>query len=651
MAGTLKSLLVKLGVDSKGFDKGMDSAEKRTGNLTKGMAGMAKVGGGILLGAAVGVGALAAGLASSVGPASDLEESINAVRVVFEEGADEIIKFGESSAIAVGLSSREFGQLSAEMGAMLGNVGIAQADLAGETINLVERASDMASIFNTDVTQAFAAIQSAIKGEFNPLEQFGVKMNMAMINAKALSMGLVETSVDTVRLGAASIKLEKALAKSAEMTKEFGADSLEAREAIASEATAQAALEKVMEGAAGTITDAAKAQAALALVYEQTDKVAGDFQNTSAGLANSQRILKATLEDTKAKIGAALLPAMESLAKIIKDIASSPEFKAFLDKVVEGVANLSGWIERTVPVMLERFKELKNFFEENKGVVVAIFAVMGVAIAAFVYITVIPALIALWTAMWPILAIMAAVAAVAFLVHEAWTNNWGGIQEKVAKAKDWIIKAFNTLKTVVVRIWNKLMTVLGPIFDAFRAAFEGDWFTFGQKIREAWDNVWAMVKTALSTAFTAIKTAVKNFIPRFKSWFQSVNWRKVGLDIIKGIARGITSAVGWIKSAAKNAVRAAWNAAKGFLRSHSESKLFGELGRDMMLGMAGGIGDFAKVPVSVTQDVTRNIATTAGRGAGGSASEGYLRQMAGQKPLDEVKLSRLIRDAILQVSE
>jgi len=167
MAGTLKSLLVKLGVDSGSFNKGMDSAERKTNNLSKGMAGMAKVGGGILLGAAAGAAALAVGLATSIGPASDLEEAINAVNVVFDKGAQEMIDFGKGAASAIGLSAREFNQMGAEMGAMLGNVGIEEDKLAKETISLMERSADMASIFNTDVSQAFAAIQSAIKGEFN----------------------------------------------------------------------------------------------------------------------------------------------------------------------------------------------------------------------------------------------------------------------------------------------------------------------------------------------------------------------------------------------------------------------------------------------------------------------------------------------------
>jgi len=65
----------------------------------------------------------------------------------------------------------------------------------------------------------------------------------------------------------------------------------------------------------------------------------------------------------------------------------------------------------------------------------------------------------------------------------------------------------------------------------------------------------------------------------------------------------------------------------------------------MMLGMAGGIDDFAAVPMGVTQEVTQNIAAVPGRpvlaAPAGGSSGGY----------DERKLARMIRDAILQVAD
>lgn len=585
MSGTLKSLLVKLGVDSKDFDKGMDHAEKRSGNMAKTFAGLTKVGMGVTMGVAAGIGATAVALGSTIKPASDLEEAINAVNVVFGDGAKEMTDYGKTAATAVGLSAREFNQMGAEMGAMLGNVGIAEDELAGETINLMERASDMASIFNTDVGQAFNAIQSAIKGEFNPLEAFGVKMNQAAIDAKALAMGLEDVD--------------------------------------------------------GTISDSAKAQAALALVYEQTDKVAGDFQNTSDGLANSQRILKATLEDTKAKVGTALLPAMESLAKIFKDIAASPEFKVFLDKIIVSVGKLGKWISKTVPQMISNFRKFSDWMKDNKGVVVGVLAALGVAVLAFG----VSVATAAWTAlapMLPVIAVMLAIAAVAYLVYEAWTNNWGGIQEKVAKAKVIILRIVKALWKGVLKAWNTFMIVIRPIIEAFQAAFAGDWYTFGQKIREAWDTAWTLVTTALRNAFELIKTAMTTFIPKIKTWFTSIDWKQVGLNIIKGIARGIKNGIGLIKNAAKNAAKSAWSAAKGFLGMHSPSKLFADIGKNTMLGFAGGISDYSQVPAMATVEATRGIATTAGRAD-------YQPSGSQQPILDEAKLARMIRDMVLKV--
>ena len=645
MGGTLKSLLVKLGVDAKNFDQGMDSAEGKTKHLTKSFDSLTKVGMGILAGAAAGVGALAVGLVSTIKPATDLQESINAVNVVFAEGAEEILKFGENSATAVGLSSREFGQLSAEMGAMLGNVGIAEADLAGETINLVERASDMASIFNKDVNQAFGAIQSAIKGEFNPLEQFGVKMNMAMIEAKALSMGLVETSVDTLKVSEASIKLEKAMKDTAKAQRYYAEDSLQVREALMKQEKAQAALESSMAGTSGTISDQAKAQAALALVYEQTDKLAGDFQNTSGGLANSQRILAAVLEDTKAKIGAGLTPAMEGLAGVVKDIAASPEFAAFLEKVIKGVTKLGDWITRTVPVALEDFKKFKDFLSENEGIVVGFFVAAAVAVAAFA-ISLLPAIWGMITLIAPFLAI----AAVAYLVYEAWTNNWGGIQEKTAKVIEFIVTTFNNFKTRAIEIWNAFIAFIQPLIDAFTSAMEGDWYSFGENLRLAWDNMWQLIRDTLSNAKDWLSAKVTEIIDAIILFFTETDWNEVGLNIIKGIAKGITGAVGFIKDAARKAVTAAFDAAKGFLKAKSPSMLFADLGKNMMLGMASGISGSAQVPVSVTQKATRDIATTAGN-SGGSETAGMMQQMMGQQVLDENKLARILRDLMLQVSD
>jgi len=53
-------------------------------------------------------GAVGAFIGKSISEASNLEESLNAVNVAFNEAADGVIKLGESSAKAMGVSQTEF---------------------------------------------------------------------------------------------------------------------------------------------------------------------------------------------------------------------------------------------------------------------------------------------------------------------------------------------------------------------------------------------------------------------------------------------------------------------------------------------------------------------------------------------------------------
>jgi len=68
------------------------------------------------------------------------------------------------------------------------------------------------------------------------------------------------------------------------------------------------------------------------LLMEQTDMVTGDFANTSDGLANSQRILEATIENVRAEIGQHLLPILETIMQfILNDII--PAFIEFYEEI------------------------------------------------------------------------------------------------------------------------------------------------------------------------------------------------------------------------------------------------------------------------------------------------------------------------------
>lgn len=87
-------------------------------------------------------------------------------------------------------------------------------------------------------------------------------------------------------------------------------------------------------------------------------------------------------------------------------------------------------------------------------------------------------------------------------------------------------------------------------------------------------------------------TTIKGIIKKISSSFTSIDWGTIGGNIISGIAKGLTSSVGTIVTAAKNAAKSALDAAKSFLGIHSPSTVFrDEVGKYMALGVGVGFED------------------------------------------------------------
>jgi hypothetical protein len=77
------------------------------------------------------------------------------------------------------------------------------------------------------------------------------------------------------------------------------------------------ALEKGITDGTTQMTEAEKVTARYSLLMQETSGVTGDFANTSDGLANQQRILKAEIENTRAEIGEKFMPIMQDFQGFI----------------------------------------------------------------------------------------------------------------------------------------------------------------------------------------------------------------------------------------------------------------------------------------------------------------------------------------------
>jgi hypothetical protein len=248
---------VDVKADLKGFDDEVDRAGK---GLVSKFGGFAKTAGKIL---AVGLaGAFAGGAVVgklAIDAASDLNESISKVGVVFGDAGDSVVAFSKTTAKSLGQSQRQSLEAAGTFGNLFRALKIGQKPAADMSTSLVTLAGDLASFNNVDPAQALDALRSGLVGETEPLRQFGVNINDATLKTKALELGLISSTKDA-------------------------------------------------------LDPAAKAQAAYALIMDQTSLAQGDFARTSGGLANQQRILKAELDDVVANLGQQLLPIAVELA-------------------------------------------------------------------------------------------------------------------------------------------------------------------------------------------------------------------------------------------------------------------------------------------------------------------------------------------------
>lgn len=114
----------------------------------------------------------------------------------------------------------------------------------------------------------------------------------------------------------------------------------------------------------------------------------------------------------------------------------------------------------------------------------------------------------------------------------------------------------------------------------------------------------------LIRAIPQIMEALPQIIGAIIKAFASVNWLEVGINIIKGIAKGIAGSFPEIADAAKKAAKSALDAAKNFLGIHSPSRVMrDQVGLMVGAGMAEGIENSQKMVNSAMAGLNKQVVT------------------------------------------
>lgn len=253
----MASNVIKVSVlaDASQLKRALGESERATRTTGDKLTAFGKV--AIAALAVTAVGAATKFATDSVREFSNLNESLNALDVTYGEHAEGIKALGEEAATSLGLSNSEFNTFAVQMSGFAETIAGESGDVAGLVDDMSTRVADFASVMNLDVAEAARVFQSSLAGETEPIRKFGIRLDAASVQAHALATGIWD-----------------------------GEDAM---------------------------TEAEKVQGRYSLLMEETEKVAGDFADTSGELANQTRILTARMADAQAEIGGHMVPILVDL--------------------------------------------------------------------------------------------------------------------------------------------------------------------------------------------------------------------------------------------------------------------------------------------------------------------------------------------------
>jgi len=361
----------------------------------------------------------------AIAEASDLNEAGTAIDVTFGKASDVLKNYASTAASTMGQSKNQFLDAAKTFGIFGKAAGLTETKNVEFSNSLVGLASDMASFNNTTVDEAINALGAGLRGESEPLRRYGVLLSDAALKARATEMGIYKGN--------------------------------------------------------GALTAQQKVLAAQAEIMAQTSLQQGDFARTSDGLANSQRILSANMQNMSATVGMALLPAMASLTQAMVPVVEelAPVLADTFAALAPVLANLAGVLPGLLTAFIPLFPVLTQLITIFADLAVALLPSLISIINMLmpVVTALVPPILELVKALLPIipailqivLAFMPLITAVLPIVT--------GLIEKLIPVIEFIADLLANVLSVAIGIMVAAFELVSPVIkvvgDVFEEVFSG----------------------------------------------------------------------------------------------------------------------------------------------------------------------------------
>lgn len=527
---------------------GEDGGKQYGEGMRTGISGMASRIFAPLAAAAAGI-SVGTFLKDAITQASDLSEAGTALKEVFGTATSSVLKFASQGATALGQNQLAVQNAAQTFGVYGKAAGLAEDANAEFSTALVGLSTDLASFYNTSPEQAVEALAAGLRGESEPLRQYGILLDDATLKARAMSMGIFEGT--------------------------------------------------------GSLTQQQRVLAAQAEILAQSSVAQGDFARTSDGLANQQRILSAQFTDLQGQIGQRLLPVVTTVVSYL-----NANFIPATQRVGSAIGTVIGFVDRNRTAFTALAVVIGAITAATLAHTAVLTVQAAGGLAAYIaQLGIVRTATAVWAAVqWvlnaalsanPIGIVVIAIAALVAAIVYAWNNSetfrtivtaaWEGIKAAVEAVVNWFT-------TTIPQVWNNITTWTSNAWDGIVSFFRQipnrilqfflNWTLPGLLIQH-WDSI----KQGAVNGFNAVVDFVRGIPQRIVDGLGALGQLlySAGRDLLQGLINGITDKVSGAITAVKDAVSGVIDGAKDLLGINSPSRVFMEIGAYTSEGFALGI--------------------------------------------------------------
>lgn len=548
------SLTYDTKLDTKGFQSGLN----KIGGIAKGVA----VGVGASI-TAIGTG-LSALVKSAVDNYAEYEQLVGGVESIFggiEKGAEQIKKVTDTANEAwknLTMSQNDYYKNFTSTYPLMKNDIEDQNEAIEQTNRLMTLESDLANTFGYSVEQASTAINWALKGSFNYIDNLnlGIKGTQEGFLEAAHNAGYM---VDDVKELTSSDILD-ILEKTADQYGVLGKTAEEARKTIQGSAKMmKASWSNLLNGIADDNADFDK------LIDNFVESAGAMFDNLLPRILIAIQGIGKLIPELGTIILEHLPEIMETGQNIINGLMQAiiqalPTLIETGTQMLQSLLNgIIQYLPQIVPVILQVISSLVDFIIQNLPMIIEtgvqiLFALMeGIAEA-------LPDLVP-------------QIVNVIIKIMEIFNENFDKFLMLGIKI---ILGLIEGLIKSIPDIIKNLPTIIMAIINFFSLS---KFLTLGKSI------ITGLIK-GLGQAIPDLLKSIPKIIGQIINTFKSGGWSGIGKNIIQGIINGFSSMGSFIKNAIKNVCSSMLNGIKSFFGIKSPSKLMREqVGKNLILGV------------------------------------------------------------------